>query len=383
MKKNVPNYLSDYKDLWNLNPHKANLEWFKNANYGLFIHYGLYSLLGKGEWVQYHDRIPVVEYAKLKENFRAEKFDANFITDLALDVGMKYVNLVTCHHDSFCLWDSKTERFNSVNSPCKRDLVRELAVQCDKKGLGFFVYYTFMLNWRHPYFLSREYFEPARPDYKSEQPEYKFRSLNDYPKYIEYMLSCIKELMELEYPVAGIWLDIVKAFYFTPELVPVKETYELVRKIRPEALIAYKNGATGEEDFASPEFNFESQGDIYRRLGLSNEAALRADKAWDLNKNKHNEICMTLQKDGLWGYNIDSEHYTSDELKDILGYALKNKCNLLANVGPLPDGSILPEDIKALKKLGGIIKKEGWPEENNNTQLSNIQNKTDNAATAV
>lgn len=80
----------------------------------------------------------MADYAALKDTFTAEKFDTDFITDLALEAGMKYVTMVTCHHESFCLWDSKTEPFNSVQSPCGRDLVRELAAQCDKKGAGVF-----------------------------------------------------------------------------------------------------------------------------------------------------------------------------------------------------------------------------------------------------
>jgi alpha-L-fucosidase len=357
--KTVPLYLEGYETEWQNNPHAANLKWFERANFGMFIHYGLYSALGAGEWVQFHKQIPVAEYARLKDDFHADKFDADFITDLALDAGMKYVTLVTCHHDSFCLWDSQVEAFNSVNSPCGRDLVREVAAQCAQKGLGFFTYYTFMLNWKHPYFLSREQLSIARPDYTEAQPEYLFRSLDDYPKYVEYMLACMTELLELEYPLAGMWLDIIIAYYLAPELVPVKKTYELVRRMRPEALIAYKQGATGTEDFASPEFSFASLGERLRKQG-NTEAANRAERAWEINRIKHNEICMTLQKGG-WGYNKASAHLSADELLGGLGHARANNCNLLANVGPLPDGSIHPDDIKALREAGKRIRSEGWP----------------------
>jgi len=356
----VPGYLKDYESLWNGNPHEANLQWFKNARFGLFIHYGLYSALGAGEWVQFRQKIPVAEYEKLKDGFTAEKFNADFITDLAIEAEMKYINLVTCHHDSFCLWNSKTEPFNSANSPCGRDLVREMAEQCAKKGLGLFTYYTFMLNWRHPYFLSREYLSVARPDYQEPQPEYQFKSLDDYPKYIEYMLNCVGELLELEYPLAGMWLDIIVAYYKAPDFVPLKETYGLIRRLRPEALIAYKQGATGEEDFASPEHSFRSQGDGFRKEGLP-EAAERADQAWEINRRKHNEICTTLQ-DRSWGYHAEARHLTSDELWPKLEHARKNNCNLLANIGPLPDGSVHPEDIRTLKEIGKRIREIGWPE---------------------
>lgn len=355
----LPGYLQGHEAAWAHNPREANRQWFEQARFGLFIHYGLYSALGAGEWVQFQQQIPVAEYAKLRDTFTAVDFDADFITDLAIETEMKYITLVTCHHDSFCLWDSKTESFNSINSPCGRDLVRELAAQCARKGLGFFTYYTFMLNWRHPYFLSREHLSVARPDYKEPQPEYLFQSLDDYPKYVAYMQSCVRELLQLEYPLAGMWLDIIMAYYMVPELVPIKETYELIRKLRPETLIAHKQGATGDEDFASPEFNFQSLGKRLREQGHP-EAAERADAAWALNRVKHNEICMTLQEGG-WGYNEGSSHLSSDQVWDRLGYALANNCNLLANVGPLPDGSIHPDDIETLRDVGKRIRREGWP----------------------
>ncbi len=103
------------------------IEWFKGAKFGLFLHYGLYSLLGRGEWVQWVETIPCAEYAKLMDDFTAADFDADFITDLALDAEMKYVNLTSMHHDGFCLFESKATDFTSVNAAARRDRVGELA----------------------------------------------------------------------------------------------------------------------------------------------------------------------------------------------------------------------------------------------------------------
>ena len=102
----TPNYLSDYGDLYKSNPRKANLEWFKKSKLGLFIHYGLYSQLEKGEWVQLRDTIPVSDYAKLKETFNPSNFDADKITDLAISAGMKYITITSKHHDGFSLFDT-------------------------------------------------------------------------------------------------------------------------------------------------------------------------------------------------------------------------------------------------------------------------------------
>ncbi|MEI7834424.1 MAG: alpha-L-fucosidase [bacterium] len=357
----VPRYLEPHAVQWANDPKAANLAWWREARFGLFIHYGLYSALGTGEWAQFHQRIPVAEYAKLADSFTARDFDADRITDLACEAEMRYVNLVSCHHDSFALWDSQAEPLNSLHTPCGRDLVGEMAEQCARKGLGFFTYYTFMLNWRHPYFLSRDYLEMARPAYDTPQPEYRFRDLDDYPKYVEYMQASLRELFTGYGPLAGVWLDIISAYYARPDLVPIERTIGLVRQLQPHALLCYKQGATGDEDFAAPEYAFESLGNRMREQ-FGAEAGARADTAWARNSGKHNEICTTLQEQG-WGYMKDTRHRTADEVWDLLGYTGAHDANLLVNIGPLPDGGIHPEDVATLRALGRRIRAEGWPEQ--------------------
>ncbi len=360
--KKVPDYLKNYEELWKRDPHEANLEWFKNAKWGLFMHYGLYSQLGKksGEWVMYRNDppIPIAEYEKLMASFRPDKFDADFITDLALEAEMSYVNLTTCHHEGFCLWKSDTEAYNSYNA-CKRDLMRELAEQCDKKGLGFFAYYTHILNWRHPYAIPRELLEFGRPEYDFDEPRYIAKEAGDITEYWKYAHACMKELLELEFPLAGLWLDLIYAYYAYPDLIRIEDTYELIRKVRPETLISFKQGATGTEDFASPEFSFRSMAARMKEENFPAGAEL-AEKAWERNRLKHNEICMTLQREG-WGYVKDAVHYDVDEVWERLAYALKNNCNMLTNTGPLPDGSIHPGDISVLREMGKRIRERGWP----------------------
>ena len=354
----VPNYLKEYEELWNRNPHDANMEWFKNAKWGLFMHYGLYSQLERGEWVLLREKIPLDEYEKLYDTFDPKNFDADFITDLALEAEMKYVNLTTCHHEGFCLWQSDVEKYNSYNA-VKRDLVRELAEQCDKKGLGFFTYYTHVFNWRHPYAFPVSEVPCGQPAYDFIEPRYKYKTREDAAKYWEYAHACMEELLDLEYPLAGMWLDIIMGYYKNPDVVRIEDTYKLIREKRPETLLSFKQGATGTEDFASPEFHFASHGDNYSRKG-DFAASKLADDAWNINKHKHNEICMTLQQSN-WGYKKDSIHYDANEVYSRLGYALMNNCNMLANTGPLPDGSIHPDDIKALREVGRMIREDGWP----------------------
>ncbi len=355
----VPSYLSNHAELWQRDPHAAGLAWFRDAKFGLFIHYGLYSSLGRGEWVQFNEKIPVAEYEKLRDNFRAERFDADFITDLACEAEMKYVNLVTCHHDSFCLWHSRNEPFNSVNAPCGRDLVGELAAACARKGLGFFTYYTYHLNWRHPSFLSRDYFDMARPDYAVPEPRYTFRDEADFAAYVDYTHAALTELLTGYGPLAGVWLDLIMGHYACPDLMPVRETYALVRRLQPQALVAFKQGATGDEDFATPERHFHSLAETAgARFG--ERAAQVAAAAWEKNKGKHNEICATLQEH-FWGYSGTARHLGPEEVWGMLGHADAHNCNLLLNIGPQPDGSVHPDDVTTLKAVGARIRKEGWP----------------------
>jgi alpha-L-fucosidase len=353
-----PNYLAGHTGAFKADPRRANLDWFAQASYGLFMHYGLYSQLETNEWALLTRKIPVAEYEKLADTFNPSKFDADFITDLACEAGMKYVNITTCHHEGFCLWDSRTEPFNAMKY-AGRDLVRELAVQCDKKGLGFFAYYTHVLNWRHPYAISRDVLDMGRPAYPNGDPRYLLTKPAEWRRYWDYAQSCIRELCEMEAPLAGIWLDIISAYYLIPELIPIEQTYEIIRKTRPEALISFKQGATGTEDFAAPEFHFKSQGDVLRKKGREDAAAI-ADAAWEKNRNKHNEICMTLQE-GSWGYKANTPFRSADVLWSSLGYARSNNCNLLANVGPMPDGSFPEEAVKLLRDVGKRIKADGLP----------------------
>src|SRR5512144_2056482 len=143
----MPSYLKGYEELYRRDPRAAARQWFREAKFGLFLHYGLYSLEGRHEWLQFREKIPVAQYAKLKDRFTAAKFDVDAITDLALAAGMRYVNITTRHHDSFCLFATKQTDFNTVNSPARRDLVRELADACHKKGLGLCLYYSHGRDW--------------------------------------------------------------------------------------------------------------------------------------------------------------------------------------------------------------------------------------------
>ncbi len=331
----------------------------KNAKFGLFMHYGLYSLLGRHEWVMYREKIPLPDYEKLKDSFTAKRFDADFITDLALDAGMKYVNLTSRHHDSFCLFETEFSDYHSVNSPAKRDIVGELAEQCRKKGLGLFLYYSYALDWRHPWFYPRKFIDIARPAYEKPEPRYKWEKDDDFIRYIGFVHGQIRELLTNYGPVAGIWFDPIMGYYARPDLFPISETYAMVRKLQPQALISFKQGASGDEDFAAPERSGHSLADRVRERIGPDEAKI-AENAWEKNKDKHIEICDTLQPKG-WGYikADNGNHKQTGQVMEMLANASNLNANLLLNTGPLPDGSIHPEDVKTLREVGRRIRSGG------------------------
>lgn len=348
----VPEYLRGYEAGYARDPRGAALKWFREARFGLFIHYGLFSLLGKGEWIQFHDKIRIREYGQLAERFDARKFDAAFICDLAREAGMKYVNLVCKHCDSFALWPTRQGSFDVMHSAARRDLVAEMSEACRRRGLGFFPFYEHGFDWRHPHGPAPWLFKSksVRPAYDPPETWYAKPEEYDFERYVDYADRQVEELISNYGPVAGVWLDGIgiplsgdKSLYRTPEL------YRRIRSIQPQALISYKFGLTGEEDFLAPE-----------------EAQLQRVTT---RGTKPMEICKCLQKRAappnqgyaFWGYNRFSPHKTADEVREDLKQAARLNANLLLNIGPLGDGSVHPEDVATLRAVGARLRKEGFP----------------------
>lgn len=337
----IPAFLKEYKNLYQQNPRKAAIEWFRNARYGMFIHYGLYSIPGQGEWVQLSEKIHVADYAKLANEFTAKNFDADFITDLALEAEMKYINITTRHHDSFCLWDTKFTDFKSTNTPAKRDLIAELYEQCTQKGLGFYLYYSHGRDWRHPHAPNNDKWGgSARPKYETPEPFYKYGEEHDLNVYLEYVTNQVDELLTMFPDVGAIWLDgigVPKSGDYS--VFKCQELYDLIHAKHPHMLVSYKQGLLGTEDFLAPERKYKSEGKPEKPL----------------------EICDHLQRN-KWGYASaqDGKHKTKEEVINMLQAANNYPANLLLNTGPLPTGEMHPEDIKVLRQVGEEIQTKSW-----------------------
>ncbi|HOX57665.1 MAG TPA: alpha-L-fucosidase [Candidatus Paceibacterota bacterium] len=349
----LPSYLKGYKRLYRGDPRGAARQWFRDARFGLFLHYGLYSLESRHEWLQFREKIPVAQYARLKDRFTAEKFDAGAITDLALAARMRYVNITTRHHDSFCLFATKQTDFNSVNSPARRDLIGELAEACQKKGLGLCLYYSHGRDWRHPHAPNNDRWGgSARPGYAPPEPSYATGAEHDLRKYVDFMTAQITELLTNYGPIAAIWLDGIGTPLSDKTKTPCpqpprqpgnapefrcQELYDLIHRLQPQVLVSYKQGLLGSEDFFAPEH-----------------------KAVAFGGDKPMEICSTLQE-GSWGYHEQKRHVTTDEAWAKLAAARAARANLLLNTGPLPDGSIPPQHARVLRAIGERIRRSGFP----------------------
>ncbi len=288
--------------------------------------------------------MPIAEYAKLKNRFTAARFDARAITAVAQSAGMQYVTLVCKHCDSFCLWDTRTTDFNSVNSPARRDLVAEMASACRERGLGFFVFYEHGFDWRHPHGPAPWDWKhkAVRPAYDRPDPFYAPKDSYDFNRYVQYAYDGVSELCSKYGPLAGVWLDgIAVPMSGDRARFRVLELYARIRQLQPQGLICYKSGLYPEsEDFLAPE-----------QPQIAAAEKNRADKPM--------EICRTMQKRSprapkghLWGWLEGADHVTADEVMDMLGDAGARHANLLLNVGPLPDGSLHPEDVAVLEEVG-------------------------------
>lgn len=348
----VPSYLKGYEKAYLADPRAAARQWFRDAKFGLFIHYGLYSLEGRHEWLQYREKIPVADYARLKERFTAAKFDADAIADLAVAAGMSYVNITTRHHDSFCLFGSAQTDFHARNSPARRDLIRELADACRKKGLGLCLYYSHGRDWRHPHAPNNDRWGgSARPEYDPPEPSYATGKNHDLNRYLDFMTAQMTELLTGYGPIAAIWLDGVATPLSDKTATPCpkpprqpdnapefrcRELYEHIHRLQPQVLISYKQGLLGSEDFFAPEH-----------------------KAVAVTGDKPMEICSTLQE-GSWGYHHDKRNLTTEEAWAKLVAARAANANLLLNTGPLPDGSIPPQHARVLREIGERIRKQGF-----------------------
>lgn len=317
---------------WTYTPSPENQktrEWFQDAKFGLFIHWGVYSVLGDGEWVMNNQQIPIATYEKLPPFFNPAQFDAKAWVQLAKAAGMKYITITSKHHDGFAMWDSKVSDYNIVKkTPYGKDILKQLADECKKEGVKLFFYHS-QLDWHHP-----DYFPRGNTGGSWTGREDK----GDWNKYLDYMDSQLTELLTNYGDVAGIWFD---GMWDKKDADwHLEKTYKLIHQLQPAALVGsnHHRAPYAGEDFQM----FEKDLPGHNTTGFSPE-----QKIGDLPK----ETCETIN--GAWGFNLkDNGHKSRKELIQYLVKASGYGANFLLNIGPMPNGKIQPEHIGRLKEMG-------------------------------
>ncbi len=319
-------------------PAPENLEarrWFQDARFGLFVHWGVYSVLSDGEWVMNNRKIPISEYEKLPPQFNPTEFDPAEWVALVKAAGMKYITITSKHHDGFAMFDSKISDWDIIDrTPYKKDVLKMLADECQKQGIKLFFYYS-QLDWRHP-----DYFPRGRTGLTAGRAE-----SGDWFKYIDYMDGQLKELLTNYGPIGGVWFD---GMWDKPKADwRLEQTYKLIHSLQPAALVGSNHHLRPipGEDFQM----FEKDLPGHNTAGFNAESEVGELPL---------ETCETIN--GAWGYNANDKRFKSP--KDLIHYLVRAagyNANFLLNVGPMPNGKIQPEFVDRLKQVGAWLEKNG------------------------
>ena len=312
------------------------IAWWRDAKFGLFMHWGVYSLLGRGEWVQWTEQIPVDEYHKLADRFTAEHFDADAWAAVAKRAGMRYTVLTSRHHDGFALFDDPAGDFNAVRSAAHRDFVAEYATAVRKAGLKVGLYYS-PLDWRYPGF----FFPDLYADSVAAMRDQYHRQLH--------------ELATRYGPIDVLWFDGGSVDWLGFNGVNFKGGWAARPRSKHYAgKFSWKDDeAVGDLRQQQPQVicndRTDAPGDFRSREG---------DKALgDFDGKTPWELCTTLA--GAWGYQRNAKVKPLDDCIRLLVRAVGRDGNLLLNVGPRPDGTIEPDQVSRLAEIGDWLAQYG------------------------
>jgi alpha-L-fucosidase len=308
-------------------PREERLKWFLDARFGMFVHWGCYSVLGRGEQIMSRDVIPLNEYEPIADEFQPADDWAPRLAQTAADAGANYMVLTTRHHDGYCLFETETHDFTAPDTGPGRDLVREYVVACREAGLKVGFYYSVM-NWRWPALWDAE-----------GHPE-------DLPKMVEEVHTQVRELMTNYGKIDILWYDVSAppgrrtpgrwkgtSDYNAGEFYRSEELNRWVRKTQPHILLNNRSGVEG--DFSTPEQSTRAQ-----------------EGAW--------ETCMTLNPAPCWGYlRHCSVNKTPAEVLYYLMDAVRQGGNFLFNVGPRPSGYVDMREAKVLHEISRWLDRHG------------------------
>ncbi|HPK80107.1 MAG TPA: alpha-L-fucosidase [Rectinema sp.] len=328
------------------NERNKRISWFQDARFGMFIHWGLYSIPAKGEWIQSAEKISAEEYEKYAQHFKPDFFDPSEWARLAKRAGMKYAVFTAKHHDGFCLFDSKTTNFKSTACPAGKDFVKEYLEAFRKEGIKAGLYYS-LLDWHHPdypHFGDRHH--PMR-----DNEAYRNRH-HEFSRYLDYMHEQVRELCTNYGDIPLLWFDF-SYDKMSGEMWRAKDLIKMVRSLQPNTIINNRLEASGESlgslvledppeyvgDFASPEQIIPKNG------FLDNE-----------NNPIPWEACLTMNNH--WGYVAsDSTWKTSEQLIHKIVECVSKGGNMILNVGPDARGQIPKQSESILNEIGDWMQK--------------------------
>ncbi len=300
--------------------YEERMKWFHEARLGIYVHFGLYSLLERGEWTMYSERISPKDYDYLADHFNPRPGAAAEWCRIARQAGAKYIVLTTRHHEGFSLFDSKYSDFTSAQRGCKRDIVREYVDAARAEGLKVGFYYS-LLDWRYP-----GYFNPEKyPENRDALVEYIHNQVRE-------LMTNYGEISLLEYD--GGWMpDLNPDKEYQINFWKARELNAMVRSLQPDIIINNRSGL--EEDLDTP------------------EQVIRSAKP-----GRGCESCMCIGDSCGWGYIRNNPNWkTTTQLIQYLVTAAQSEGNYLLNIGPMPDGRVRSEELDRLNAVGAWVKK--------------------------
>lgn len=289
---------------------------FEQLGLGLFVHWGLYSQLGRGEWVFMHENMNFEEYGKLKESFTAEDFDADDFVKTAKDAGFNYITLTTKHHEGFALYDAcGLNDFDAPHSAAKRDIIKEFVDACNRHGIKPFFYHA-TLDW-----------------YQKEDFD------NDFDKYLDYINNCVEILCKNYGKIGGFWFD--GNWSKKNADWKVDKLYSIIRKYQPEAMIINNTGLFELGKIGHPEID---------SVTFENGHATPMNRE-GMDKYIAAEMCHTINDH--WGIGFNDINYKSPrEIIESMCKCRKVGANYLMNIGPEAQGAINSYQKELLKLIG-------------------------------
>jgi len=324
---------NSYSNIYN--DRQLRTEWFRDARFGMFIHWGIYAIPARGEWVRSKEEMTVEDYQQYFNTFNPVDYNPREWARIAKKAGMKYAVITAKHHDGFCLFDSKLTDYKSTNTPAGRDLIREYIDAFRAEGLKVGVYYS-LIDWHHPdypAFGDRQH--PMR-----NNPAYKDKKYN-WDNYLEYMHGQVRELCTNYGKIDIMWFDFSYQEY-AGEKWKATELVKMVRELQPGIILDNRLGGIME---------IENQ-ELFAGDFEGPEQYIPVRPVLDVKGNPIPwEVCMTLNNN--WGYSANNLEYktSSDVIRSLVNCVSKGG-NLLLNVGPDAYGNIPEESVAILDEVG-------------------------------